>query len=69
MKRHWKSLVSVAALAFGIAMGAVAQAPEGYVKMKDTRDHRYQFEFRDFRDMLVCVRGKYFARIASELIR
>lgn len=32
------------------------------------REHRSQFEFRDFADMLGCVRGKYFAGYASELI-
>jgi tRNA G10 N-methylase Trm11 len=32
------------------------------------RKHRNQFEFHDFADMLNCVRGKYFAGYASELI-
>jgi hypothetical protein len=32
------------------------------------RKHRSQFEFGDFADMLGCVRGKYFAGYASELI-
>ncbi len=32
------------------------------------RKHRSQFEFRDFRDLLGCVRGNYFAGYASELI-
>ncbi len=32
------------------------------------RDHRDQFEFRTFADMLGCVRGKYFAGYASELL-
>lgn len=32
------------------------------------RKHRSQFEFRGFADMLGCVRGKYFAGYASELI-
>jgi hypothetical protein len=32
------------------------------------REHRSQFEFQDFADMLGCVRGKYFAGYASELI-
>lgn len=32
------------------------------------RDYRNQFEFRSFADMLGCVRGKYFAGYASELI-
>lgn len=32
------------------------------------RKHRGQFEFRDMSDMLGCVRGRYFAGYASELI-
>lgn len=32
------------------------------------RNHRSQFEFHDFKDMLGCVRGEYFAGYASELI-
>lgn len=32
------------------------------------RDHRSQFEFRSFADMLGCVRGNYFAGYASELL-
>lgn len=32
------------------------------------RQHRSQFEFRGLGDMLDCVRGKYFAGYASELI-
>lgn len=32
------------------------------------RQHRSQFEFRDFADMLDCVRGNYFAGYASELL-
>lgn len=32
------------------------------------RRHRSQFEFRDFGDMLGCLRGRYFAGYASELI-
>jgi hypothetical protein len=32
------------------------------------REHRSQFEFQTFADMLGCVRGKYFAGYASELI-
>lgn len=32
------------------------------------RKHRTQFEFRDLGDMLGCVRGKYFAGYASELL-
>lgn len=32
------------------------------------REHRYQFDFLDFRDMLRCVRGAYFAGYAEELL-
>ena len=32
------------------------------------RAHRSQFEFRDFQDLIGCVRGHYFAGYASELI-
>jgi hypothetical protein len=32
------------------------------------RKHYSQFEFRDFRDLLACVRGLYFCGYASELI-
>ena len=32
------------------------------------REHRSQFDFHDLADMLACVRGKYFAGYASELI-
>lgn len=32
------------------------------------RRHRSQFEFRDLADMLGCIRGKYFAGYASELL-
>ena len=32
------------------------------------RNHRRQFEFHDFSDLLNCVRGKYFAGWASELL-
>ncbi len=32
------------------------------------RDNRSQFEFQSFADMLGCVRGKYFAGYASELL-
>jgi hypothetical protein len=32
------------------------------------RKNRSQFEFRSFGDMLECVRGKYFAGYASELL-
>lgn len=32
------------------------------------RKHRGQFEFRDFADMLGCLRGKHFAGYSSGLI-
>lgn len=32
------------------------------------RDHRSQFEFDSFADMLGCIRGKYFCGYASELL-
>ncbi len=32
------------------------------------RKHRSQFDFRDFQDLLGCVRGNYFAGYASELL-
>ena len=32
------------------------------------RKHRSQFEFRDMRDLVGCVRGRYFAGYASELL-
>ena len=32
------------------------------------REHRSQFDFRSFADLLGCVRGNYFAGYASELI-
>lgn len=32
------------------------------------REHRSQFEFHDMADLLGCVRGKYFAGYASELL-
>ena len=32
------------------------------------RKHRDQFEFRNFADMLGCVRGNYFAGYASDLL-
>lgn len=43
MKRHWKGLVSVAALAFGLSMGAAAEAPEGYVKVRDNLGNEMYF--------------------------
>jgi len=32
------------------------------------REHRGQFDFLDFRDLLACVRGQYFAGYACELL-
>ena len=32
------------------------------------RKHRSQFEFRDMADLIGCVRGRYFAGYASELL-
>lgn len=32
------------------------------------RDHRSQFDFHDFADLIGCARGRYFAGYASELI-
>lgn len=32
------------------------------------RNHRSQFEFQDYTDMIRCVRGEYFAGYSSELI-
>ncbi len=37
-------------------------------RIKYIREHTSQFEFRGFSDMLGCVRGKYFAGYASELL-
>ena len=33
------------------------------------RKHRSQFEFRDFADLMGCVRGEYFTGYASELVQ
>lgn len=33
------------------------------------REHRSQFDFHSFADLLGCVRGRYFAGYASELIQ
>lgn len=32
------------------------------------REHRSQFEFHNFADLMACIRGRYFAGYASELI-
>lgn len=37
-------------------------------RLKYIREHRSQFEFHDFKDLLNCARGKYFAGYASELL-
>lgn len=37
-------------------------------RLEYVRDHRSQFEFRSFSDMLGCIRGNYFAGYASELL-
>lgn len=37
-------------------------------RIKYIRRHRSQFEFRDMRDLIGCVRGRYFAGYASELL-
>ena len=34
-------------------------------RIKYIRDHQYQFEFQNMKDMIACVRGKYFAGYAS----
>lgn len=37
-------------------------------RVKYIREHRSQFEFHGFADLLACVRGNYFAGYASELL-
>jgi hypothetical protein len=37
-------------------------------RIKYIKEHRGQFEFRGLADLLGCVRGKYFAGYASELL-
>lgn len=37
-------------------------------RIKYIRAHRSQFDFHNFQDLIGCVRGKYFAGYASELI-
>lgn len=37
-------------------------------RLEYIREHRSQFDFHDFGDMLACVRGRYFAGYASELL-
>ena len=37
-------------------------------RIKYIRENKSQFDFRSFSDLMQCVRGKYFAGYASELI-
>jgi len=37
-------------------------------RIKYVREHSSQFEFHSFSDLLGCIRGKYFAGYASELL-
>lgn len=37
-------------------------------RLEYVRKHRDQFDFRDYGDLIGCVRGRYFAGYASELI-
>jgi hypothetical protein len=37
-------------------------------RLEYIRQHRRDFEFRSFADLLGCVRGKFFAGVASELL-
>lgn len=37
-------------------------------RLEYVRTYRSQFEFRSFRDLLGCIRGKFFAGYASELL-
>jgi hypothetical protein len=37
-------------------------------RIRYIREHSSQFEFHNFRDLLGCVRGEYFAGYASELL-
>lgn len=37
-------------------------------RIKYIREHKSQFEFRGLADLIGCVRGKYFAGYASELL-
>lgn len=39
-----------------------------HARIEYIRAHRSQFDFRDYRDLLGCVRGQYFAGYASELL-
>jgi hypothetical protein len=37
-------------------------------RLRYVREHRSQFDFRNFADLMGCIRGEYFAGYASELI-
>ena len=37
-------------------------------RLEYIREHRGQFEFRDFQDLIGCVRGNHFSGYASELL-
>lgn len=37
-------------------------------RVEYVRNYRNQFEFHDFKDLMACIRGQYFAGYASELI-
>lgn len=37
-------------------------------RVRYIREHSSQFDFRDYRDLLGCVRGQYFAGYASDLL-
>lgn len=37
-------------------------------RLEYVRQYRRQFDFRDFSDMLACLRGRYFSGYASELL-
>lgn len=38
-------------------------------RLEYVRQHRSQFDFHDYADLIGCVRGRYFAGNASEIIR
>jgi hypothetical protein len=39
-----------------------------HARIKYIREHRSQFEFHDYADMLGCVRSQYFVGYARELL-
>jgi len=60
-----------------MVFGEMEQAEASYIwndcynvkeRINYIREHRNQFEFHDFADLLGCVRGKYFAGYANELL-